>query len=179
VPAFVDVDLDPKYGGTINDIAAQLYRVAPGAKIETQHRWQETIAVLKASLQGIAYVFAGLIALTVVITISLVTQSGLAAHHEAISILRLIGAHNSYISRKFQTHAFKLSLRGAFIGFLGSLPTLILLNYLCTPLGLPEWVRPALDVNLFLIALAVPATVIFLSVCVARFAVFKTLTQVC
>ncbi len=179
LPAFVDVDLDPNYKGNINELAGQLYRVAPGVKIETQHRWQETIAVLRASLQGIAYIFAALIALTVVITISLVTQSGLAAHHEAISVLRFIGAQNSYISRKFQSHAMKLSCRGAFIGFLASMPTLIFLNYLCGPLGVPEWVRPTLDINLFLIAIAVPATVIVLSVCVARFAVFKTLSQVC
>lgn len=177
-PAFIDVNLDPSYTGSVNDVVAQLYRVAPNLKIETQHRWKETIAVLRASLQGIAYIFAALIALTVVITISLVTQSGLAAHHNAISILRLIGAQNSYISRKFQSHAFKLSIRGALIGFLASLPTLLLLNFLCIHLGVPEWVKPILDMHLLFIVLSVPATVIILSVCVARFAVFKTLTQV-
>jgi cell division transport system permease protein len=176
-PTFIDVALDPNYSVNLNDIAAQLYRVAPGAKIETQHRWQETIAVLRTSLQAIAYIFASLIALTVVITISLVTQSGLAAHHKTISILRLIGAQNSYISRKFQTHALKLSMKGAVIGFVTSLPTLLILSALCSHLGVPEWLKPNFDANLFLLILAVPATVIFLSICVARFAVFKTLTQ--
>jgi cell division transport system permease protein len=178
-PTLIDIDMDPNHPINMGELGTKLYRIIPGVQLETQSRWQETIAVLRTSLQVIAYIFAALIALTVIITITLVTQSGLAAHHEAIRILRFIGAHNSYIARKFQGHALKLAFRGSLVGFLASLPTLIILSYLCTNLGVPELLKPGLDFTLLLVVVTVPATVVFLSICVARFAVFKALARLC
>lgn len=175
LPVIIEVTLNPSYPINVNEITTQLQKFTPGVRIETYAQWYDMLTVLQKSLQLIAYAFVMLIALTVIVVISLVTRAGLASHQENINILRLIGASNSYVAKKFQNHAFRLSTRGAIVGFTLALPITWLLNLAIVYLGVPDMIRPQFDLHLIAMLLIVPLFVVLLSVCVSRFAVLKSL----
>lgn len=177
LPALIDVDVDPATQFNIQELMQWLSQYAKGVRVESHGRWLETLTVLRTSLQIIAYLFALIIAMTVAITVMLVTKAGLAAHHQSISVLRLIGAQNSYIARKFQSHAFRLTVRGALFGFIAAFPVLVGLNMLTSNFGIPEMLRPTVDLSLLGILIVIPCLIISLSIVVARFAVLKTLIK--
>jgi cell division transport system permease protein len=177
MPALIDVDIDPSSHLDVSELVQRLRQYAAGVRIESHERWLETLSVLRASLQIVAYLFAVIIGLTVAITVMLVTKAGLASHHQSISVLRLIGAQNSYIARKFQAHALKLTSRGAFVGFIAAFPVLFFLNHLTSSFGVPEMLRPTADWDLIIFLVIIPLVIIGLSILVARFAVLKTLVK--
>lgn len=177
LPALIDVDVDPNTQLNIQELVQWLSQYAKGVRVESHGRWLETLTVLRTSLQVIAYLFALIIAMTVAITVMLVTKAGLASHHQSISVLRLIGAQNSYIARKFQAHAFRLTVKGALFGFISAFPVLFGLNILTSNLGVPEMLRPTADLSLLGLLIVIPCLIISLSIVVARFAVLKTLIK--
>jgi cell division transport system permease protein len=135
------------------------------------------LETLRLSLEVIAYLFIGLIALTVMITITLITRSSLATHASVIDVLRLIGANNRYIALKFQKRAFWLALTGGLWGALIALPILFSLNWLSVWLGVPDVLKPTLSWMLLGIILALPFVVGGMSLIVARFSVLRTLAR--
>ncbi len=176
LPVLIEANLKPEQPGAVSEIMTQLQQVSPGVRIETYSQWHDMLQLLRQSLQIIGYIFVMLIAFTVIIMISLITKAGLASHNESISILRLIGASNGYIATKFQNHAFRLSTKGAIIGFVLALPVTWLLNLASVYLGVPELLRPQIDPVLMLAMVIVPLFVVLLSICVSRFAVLRTLS---
>ncbi|WP_032112489.1 cell division protein FtsX [Candidatus Paracaedibacter symbiosus] len=177
VPALIDIDVDPNAHLEVPELIQKLRQYAAGVRIESHSRWLETLLILRTSLQVVAYLFALIIAMTVAITVMLVTKVGLASHYQSIAVLRLMGAHNSYIARKFQAHALKLASKGALIGFLAAFPVLIGLNYVTSNFGVPEMLRPTADLSLIALLVIIPFIIIGLSILVARFAVLKTLIK--
>ncbi|AIK96007.1 cell division protein FtsX [Candidatus Odyssella acanthamoebae] len=177
LPVMIEANLNSETGATVSEIITQLQQVSPGVRIEAYTQWHEMLLLLRKTLQIIGYIFIMLIAITVIIMISLITKAGLSAHQESISILRLIGASNGYIASKFQNHAFKLSVRGAIIGFGLALPISWVFNLSSVYLGVPDLLRPQMDPVLMLGMVIVPLFVVFLSVCVSRFAVLRTLSS--
>jgi cell division transport system permease protein len=175
LPVLVDVILNPGTPVNSKEIIAHLQQYTPGIRIETYSQWYDMLSLLQKSMQMISYAFVMLIALTVIIMVSLVTKAGLSAHEESISILKLIGASNSYVARKFQTHAFRLSTRGALVGFALSLPIIWLISLGIVYLGVPEVMKPQVDLYTVIMLLIVPLFVILLSVSVSRFAVLGAL----
>lgn len=176
LPVLIEANLKPEQPGAVSEVMTQLQQVSPGVRIETYSQWHDMLQLLRQSLQIIGYIFVMLIAFTVIIMISLITKAGLASHNESISILRLIGASNGYIATKFQNHAFRLSTKGAIIGFVLALPVTWLLNLASVYLGVPELLRPQIDPVLMLAMVIVPLFVVLLSICVSRFAVLRTLS---
>jgi cell division transport system permease protein len=61
-------------------------------------------------------VMGGLIIGAAMVTIIFTTCTGVALHDEVIHILRLIGATDNYIAKRFRNHAFKISFKGSLIG---------------------------------------------------------------
>ncbi|MBW8309017.1 MAG: hypothetical protein K0M45_05195 [Candidatus Paracaedibacteraceae bacterium] len=177
LPVMIEANLDSETGTNVSEIITQLQQVSPGVRIETYTQWHEMLLLLRKTLQIIGYIFVMLIAITVIVMISLITKAGLSAHQESISILRLIGASNGYIASKFQNHAFKLSARGAIIGFGLALPISWVFSLSSVYLGVPDMLRPQVDPVLMLGMVIVPLFVVLLSICVSRFAVFRTLSS--
>lgn len=177
MPALIDVDVDPNSHLEVAELIQKLRQYAAGVRVESHGRWLETLSILRTSLQIIAYLFAMIIGMTVAITVMLVTKAGLASHHQSISVLRLIGAQNSYIARKFQAHALRLTSKGALVGFIAAFPVLLCLNYITSNFGVPEMLRPTADLGLVVLLIIIPFIIIGLSILVARFAVLKTLIK--
>lgn len=175
LPAIIDVDLTPAVPFDINTFVSQLEQVAVQSRIETYGQWQEKIGQLAFFLESLGYIVVLLIGLAVLITISLVTRSGLVIHREVIDTLQLMGATANYIARQFEVQAFRLSLKGGVMGLMAIIPFLYLLSFVSHLWQIPE-VASLLPGRVVLIAvLLMPLLVALLSRMVARLAVLRTL----
>jgi cell division transport system permease protein len=177
LPALIDVDMKPEIPPNVPEITAVLRQFAHGIRIEEHNQWQHMFEKLRLSLEIIAYLFISLIAITVMVTITLITRSSLATHASIIDVLRLVGANNSYIAAKFQRRAFWLALKGGLWGVIIALPTLFLLNWLSLHLGVSEALKPTLSIPLLLAILSLPFVVGGISLLAARLSVLRTLSR--
>lgn len=177
LPALIDVDMKPEIPPNVPEITAILRQFAHGIRIEEHNQWQQMFEKLRLSLEIIAYLFISLIAITVMVTITLITRSSLATHASIINVLRLVGANNSYIADKFQRRAFWLALKGGSWGVIIALPTLFLLNWLSLHLGVSEALKPTLSLPLLMAILSLPFIVGGISLLAARLSVLRTLSR--
>lgn len=178
LPALIDVDMKPEGNISVSDIVSLLKQLSPGVRIEEHSHWQYMLEKLRLSLEIMGYLFISLIAVTVMVTITLITRSSLATHSSIIDVLRLVGANNSYIARKFQTRAFWLAIKGGTWGVIIALPTIFLLNWLSLQLGVSEALKPTLNASVLLAILCLPLIMGCISLVAARFSVLRTLSQI-
>lgn len=125
----IEVELikyDPHFSQNLEGILRQ---GIPMLQVEDHRIWQKGLfnVLLAAKVVGFGIVL--LIILAVIGTIMFTTKTSLTIHSKIIEILHLIGAHNLYIAKQFQTHTMQLGLRGGFIGFFLTVLTLILMRY--------------------------------------------------
>ena len=116
VPALIAVELAP---GAVPDLAAleaALQAVVPGALVDDHQRWLGDLLALGRTVKIGALVVVLLIIFSAVTAVVFLTRTGLAIHRRVISLLHVIGAHDTYIARQFQLHALRLGLVGGLVG---------------------------------------------------------------
>jgi cell division transport system permease protein len=108
----------------------------------------------------------------------LAMRATLAANHDVLEVLHLIGARDGFVARQFQAHAVRLSLRGALLGC--ALTVLVGAGLLYLWFGLDGVVAalagypwPAQAAAL----VAVPATTVLIATLAARWAVLRELAR--
>jgi len=177
LPALIDVDLKQNAPLNLDEMTAKLRVISPDVRVEEHSQWQQMLEKLRLSLEVMAYLFIGLIAATVFVTITLVTRSSLATHSSIIDVLRLVGANNQYIAQKFQRRAFWLAMKGGLWGVIFALPTILFLNWLSLRLGVSEALKPTLSFFLLIAILSLPFFVGCTSLIAARFSVLRTIAR--
>lgn len=112
------INVEPKLGAHVDLKALQKYLHAnlPGAVVYAAHPWREQLMNMAWTALFITLSFAGLICIVAMGTLAFVTHSGLLIHERIIHILRLIGATNRYISKRFESYALSVAMRGSFWG---------------------------------------------------------------
>ena len=105
------------------------------------------------------------------------TRTGLAVHQEAIEVLHLIGAQDSYIARQFATRAMMLALRGGLIGLALAVPTLIVIGFLSAAMDAGVMPKLTMRIDEWLIIIVMPFLAALLAMITARFTVLKSLAQ--
>ena len=116
IPQLIDIRLEAGAELDTEALAERLAQVVPGARLDDHKLWLDEVIRLARSVQVVAVAVVLLIAGAAIAIVVFATRAGLAVHHDVIEVLHLIGARDSYIARKFQTHALVLGLRGGFIG---------------------------------------------------------------
>ena len=177
LPTLIEVDMQQADPETLLDLTQSLQKIHPQIRCESHGQWQMLLHTISGILQMASYITAGLIALTVMVLITLVTRSGLEIHKEVIDVLRLIGANNRYIARQFETQAFRLTFKGAFLGIGFALPVSYAFSFVSTLLGLPEILRSIPNLGIVLFVLGLPLVISALSSLVARFSVLRMLAR--
>ena len=116
LPDLIAVTVDGKSAVDLASLATTLQSVSPGAAIDDHGRWREAIgkAAEAANLALLGLLL--LIGLAAALTVVFVARAGLAAHRQVIEILHLVGAHDGYVARQFQRHAFSRGLAGGIVG---------------------------------------------------------------
>ncbi|HEY2445377.1 MAG TPA: hypothetical protein VGI20_06535 [Rhizomicrobium sp.] len=116
LPRLVDATFLP---GAKIDFAAlgkRLRDVAPDSVLDDHGQW---ISRLKRAADAIiwsSFAILGLIAVATAAAVTFATRAGLAAHHEIVSLLHVMGARTGFIARAFEWHYFVSALAASAFG---------------------------------------------------------------
>ncbi len=177
LPRLIAVTIDTANPPDITALRRQVRDLAPGSLVDDHQRWLSHLLDLARAVEIMAAVVVALVVLAACIMVAFVTRMGLAAHEQAIELLHLIGAQDSYVARQFQSHALSLGLRGGLLGLACALPTLYLAGFLLRRVEsgvLPELSFQPHEWSL-LIVLPVAAAVV--TMWTARVTVLRTLAR--
>ncbi|HEY5226332.1 MAG TPA: ABC transporter permease [Methylovirgula sp.] len=106
-----------------------------GASLDDHHFWLQRLAIMADTVVVVAAVVFVLVLIAMGLAVGFATRGAMAGNREIIEVLHFVGAADSYISRQFQRHFFRLGLRGGVFG--GALA--ILVFFLSGTLS--EWLR--------------------------------------
>ena len=126
LPQLIAVTIDPDQPPDLTALRRAVLAAAPGSIVDDHQRWLAHLLDLAWAVEIMAIVVVAMVLSAAAIMVAFVTRMGLAAHDQAIELLHLIGAQDSYVARQFQSHALSLGLRGGLIGLACALPTLYL-----------------------------------------------------
>ena len=177
LPKLIDVGLSDEAKFDLKAFTRALQLRVPEASVDDHRVWLQRLVKLIRTVQLIAMAILVFIALATIGTVVFTTRTGLAVHKEAIEVLHLIGAQDSYIAGQFAGRAMMLGLKGGLIGIVLGLPALLAVGYLAESLqdaalpeltfGLGEWVLFA----------AIPISVAALATTTARRTVLRALAR--
>lgn len=117
LPALVDVAIESDKTVDIQVLTEKLSAVAPGTVVEEHSVWLSRITDITRIVEMVSMSVMLLVLISVVMTVVFSTRTWMAVNREAVEVLHLIGAHDSYIAHQFQRHTFWLSSAGAVGGF--------------------------------------------------------------
>ncbi len=177
LPRLIDVELES--GATIAVAALQqrLDTIAAGTLVDDHGVWLERLLTLITTVQALASAVLAFIGLATVGTVVFTTRTGLAIHQEAIEVLHLIGAQDTYIARQFASRALMLGLKGGVISLILAVPTLWGIGYLAASLQSGMLPDLSLPVAGWLVLLSLPLAVALIAMVTARLTVMKTLRK--
>ncbi|MAF96009.1 MAG: cell division protein [Rhodospirillaceae bacterium] len=177
LPRLVDVELKTGADLDAEVLSRRLVARVPGASVDDHRIWLKHLVRLIQTVEGLATLVLAFIALATVGTVVFTTRTGLDVHREAIEVLHLIGAQDSYVAGQFANRAFSLGLRGGFFGLLLAVPTLLGIGYLAQQMDsslLPDVTLGPVHWS----ALAgLPLVVSLIAMVTARMTVMKTLSR--
>lgn len=124
LPRLIDVEIKASARLTAAQLSERLAEKASGIAVDDHRVWLDHLVRLIDTFEALALVVLAFIVLATVGTIVFTTRTGLAVHREAIEVLHLIGAHDTYIARQFARRALGLGLIGGIGGLMLALPTL-------------------------------------------------------
>lgn len=177
LPVLIDVTVDRQKGFDGDLLARRLAIAVPGALLDDHRVWLERLIHLIASVRLLAWVVLGLIGAATVGTVVFATRTGLSIHQEAIEVLHLTGAHDSYVAKQFARRAMALGFRGGMIGLSLAALTIWAIGRLAASLhsqmipdlsfGTAQWLSLA----------SLPLLVAALAMLTARFTVMRNLSK--
>ena len=112
------IDVFPKAGQRIQkgDLENYLKRYLHGVTVYEVHPWKQELINLAWTLLFATLAMACLISFVAISIIIFTTHMGLSLHQRTVDILRLIGATNTFIAKRFQGYAVSLAFKGAWWG---------------------------------------------------------------
>lgn len=177
LPRLIDIGLADEAQFDLKAFTRSIQIRVTEATVDDHRVWLQQLVNLIRSVELVALSVLAFIALATTGTVIFTTRTGLAIHKEAIEVLHLIGAQDSYIAAQFASRAMMLGLKGGLIGLLLGLPALFLVGYLAKSLegaALPEMTIGVFEWVLFAI---IPISVAFLAMTTARSTVLRSLAR--
>ncbi len=124
IPALIDVKVTPALRADLDPLRESLAAAAPGATLDDHATWHNRLAMAAQSGQALA-VLVFLLVMGAACAVSMfAARAGLAANHEIVSVLHLVGATDEFIAAEVQRRFFVLGLRGALAGMAAALTAL-------------------------------------------------------
>ena len=117
LPTLIDIERKPGATLTTAKIQDALKTAVADARVDDHGAWTQDVWRLIRGLSLLGGVMIALMGVTLIVTISLICRAVVAAEHDTISLLHLLGASDTDIARHFQAQAQRLSLRAAGVGF--------------------------------------------------------------
>jgi cell division transport system permease protein len=117
-PRLLDVQFAPGAAVDVPGLARRLKTAAPNSVVDDHGRWIDRLRDLANSVVFGALAILMMIAIATAATVAFATRAGLAAHHEIVELLHLMGARDEFIARAFEWHYFVGALATAAFGTL-------------------------------------------------------------
>lgn len=177
LPRLIDVELKPGAAVDAEALAGMLRSEVPGAAVDDHRVWLDRLVRLIRTVELLAAAVLVLIGLATVGTVVFTTRTGLAIHHEAIEVLHLIGAQDSYVARQFASRALGLGLRGGVIGLALAVPTLLGIGALAARMEAGLLLDFTLTLGHWVVLSCLPLVVSAIAMVTARLTVSRTLAR--
>lgn len=177
LPRLIDVETDPDANLDVRVLQQKLERSVPGTQVDDHGVWLARLIQMVRTLEGLALAVLGLILLAATGTVVFTTRTGLTVHHEAIEVLHLTGAQDSYIAKQFAGRAWAMGLRGGIIGLGLAVPTLFGLGYVADRLQAGMLPEMSLPLGGWLSLLGLPVLAGLVAGLTARFTVMRNLRR--
>lgn len=177
LPRLIDVAIDPDAGIDIEALGRRLAIAAPGVSVDDHRVWLDRLVRLLQTMQWIALSVVMVIFMVTIGTVVFTTKTSLAIHGEAIHVLHLIGAYDSYVARQFAGRALWLGLKGGIIGLAFAVPTLLAIGFFAERMQMGTMSESGLQVPHYLMIAALPIVVALIAMLTARMTVLRTLAR--
>jgi len=116
VPRLIVVKLAPGSNLDVNALKQALAEKVSGATLDDHRLWLSRLSAMARTVVFVAIVIFILVLVAMMLAIGFATRGAMAGNREIIEVLHFVGAADSYISRQFQSHFFRLGLRGSSVG---------------------------------------------------------------
>lgn len=124
VPRLIVLKLDSGKPLDLAGLRKALSDKVAGASLDDHHFWLRRLAIMADTVVVVAAVVFVLVLIAMGLAVGFATRGAMAGNREIIEVLHFVGAADSYISRQFQRHFFRLGLRGGAFG--GALAIVVL-----------------------------------------------------
>ena len=177
LPDLIAVQLDPSAPPDLEELQFRLAEAVPGIESDGHQAYLARLLSLTRSIQIGAAVVVLLVGLSAVLAVVFVTNTGLSIHRHVIEVLHMIGAHDDYVAQQFQRYAFKLGLRGGFLGLVLAVPTVLLVGRQFDASDVTLLPNLALSPVDWAAVALLPLIAAVIAMMTARFTVLRTLVQ--
>lgn len=177
IPAIIEVRATPALKDNLDLLRNRLAAAAPGAVLDDHAQWHQRLAAAARAGQALSLVVFILVMGAASAIAVFAARAGLAANHEIVSVLHLVGATDAFIAAEVQRRFFVLGLRGSLAGLAAALLALGLAGAALRAGVAPENFTPNVAVSwpLLLWLLAAPLGACFITALTARLTVLKAL----
>jgi len=177
LPALIDVELEPGALVDMSRLAERLAAAAPGIELDTHRQWLGELLGAARSATWLSIAILTLIALTTGAIVVFATQASLAANHETVEVLHLVGAQDEFVANEIQRHFFHLGLRGGASGLGAATLTFLLISWLGSEGGAFLLPVPGLGLSDYPWLITVPAAIALTTTAAARITVLRVLRR--
>ena len=174
VPRLIEIIETPE-GFDAEGLRLRLRAEVPGAVLDDHTRWRRPLVTAAERLRFVGWTAMGLILLSLAAMVTLAANASLSANARVISVLRLVGAEDTFVARAFTRRYTLRALAGSLAGTLAAMAAIALLPAEDSPgsflTGIAfrgsEWIAP----------LAVPLLAAIIAFWATRFAAFRRLRE--
>ncbi len=125
-PAVIEMSLSNV--GLLTELKTVLAKIAPGILIEDHSKWLANSLNAIEGIEQLLMIIFGIVMTVTIVSVAFTVFSELSANKEVVEVMRLIGAKNSFIAKKFQIQLFVISLPASIIGSILAGLSMILLK---------------------------------------------------
>jgi cell division transport system permease protein len=125
LPDLIAVSLQPGIRPNLSELAERLQSASPGAAIDDHASFNAGAMGFLKTIEVLAVSVLALVLAATAGVVAFVARAGLSIHRRIVEIVHLVGAHDSYVARQFQSQAFRYGFVGALIGTLLAAATLL------------------------------------------------------
>jgi len=116
VPRLIVLKLAQGADLDLNAFKQALAEKVTGATLDDHRLWLSRLSAMARTVVFVAVVIFVLVLVAMMLAVGFATRGAMAGNREIIEVLHFVGAADSYISRQFQSHFFRLGLRGSSVG---------------------------------------------------------------
>ena len=126
LPAVVEMSLSNV--DRLPELRTVLKKIAPDILIEDHSKWLSNTLEAMAGIEQLLMMIFVIVMLVAIVSVAFTVFSQLSVNKEVIEVMRLIGAKNSFIAKKFQKQVFIISVPASITGSALAVVSMILMK---------------------------------------------------